>query len=292
MPIKTQNLTITPDRAAKMLTTIEINRPLSKNAVAAMVRDMQAGNWRLNGDAIRLDTEGHVLDGEHRLTACVQANTPFQTLMVTGLNKDDRLTIDRGRTRSVGDNLTIAYGVQGGKLVASAIRNMVIFARQDLAANPTVAEHVEIMQLHPKIVDSAVLTKGSSVGRPSILAAIHYIGSFVQDEPERADAFVSVFQTGLPDYEGDAAHMLREMLLRERTRGVMRLDFKTYSLFSHAWEKFCARTPVKFARAGSDFKLKGWDETVMRQAPHYFDDPPALPISSPVPKRRHAAHVH
>lgn len=253
-------VTMTPEWAQRLLLANPKNRTISKNAVAAMVRDMQQGKWRLNGDAIRVAETGELMDGQHRLTACVVAGISFETVLMTGLNRDDQLTIDRGRPRGIGDNLTMAYGVQGGKAIAAAIRNLVIFGKQDLAATPTAAEYVELMELHPGIIESATLTLGSAPARPALLAAIHYIGSAAQHQPDRASAFVQVFKTGIPDYDGDAAHALREMLIKEKTRGVRRADFKTYSLFANMWEKFAARTPVKSARSKDDFVLTGWDE--------------------------------
>jgi hypothetical protein len=258
-----QIVTMTPEWASRLLATNTNNRSISKNAVAALARDMAAGNWRLNGDAIRIGADGELKDGQHRLTACVVADVPFQTLIMTGIDKDDQLTIDRGRPRNIGDTLTMTHGIQGGKAVSAAIRNLVIFARQDLAATPTAAEYVHLLELHPGIIESATTTLNSSPARPAILAAIHYVGSAVQREPERANAFVQVFKTGVPDYKGDAAHALREMLIKERAKGVRRADFKTYSLFSNMWEKFCAKTPVKSARSKDDFILRGWDEAAL-----------------------------
>ncbi len=256
-------VTMTPEWAAKLLATNSNNRSISKNAVAAMVRDMVAGKWRLNGDAVRIGADGELKDGQHRLTACVAAGVTFPTLLMTGVDKEDQLTIDRGRPRNIGDTLTMTFGIQGGKAVSAAIRNLVIFAKQDLAATPTAAEYVQLLELHPGIIESATTTLNSSPARPAILAAIHYIGSAVQKEPDRANAFVQVFKTGVPDYKGDAAHALREMLIKERAKGVRRADFKTYSLFANMWSKFCGKTPVKAARSKDDFTMNHWDEAAL-----------------------------
>jgi hypothetical protein len=253
-------ITMTPEYAARLLMNNPANRHISKNAVAAMARDMMAGKWRMNGDAIRVGADGTLFDGQHRLTACVQANVPFETLIVTGLSPEDRLTIDRGRPRTIGDALTMVQGVAGGKNVAATIRNLVIFAKQDLGASPTASEYVEILELHPGILDSVALATGAGPARPALLAAIHYVGSKVQGQRALADAFVQVFKTGIPDYDGDAAHALREMFIKERAKGIRRADFKTYALMASAWDKFVNRTSVRTARAKDDFKLKGWDE--------------------------------
>lgn len=256
-------VTMTPEWAERLLATNLNNRTISKNAVNAMARDMEAGHFMLNGESIKLDEHGQLVDGQHRLTACVLAGVSFDTWLTEGLTRADLLTLDRGRPRGAGDNLMIAYGVKAGRQVAATIRNMVIFAKQDLSANPTASEIKEIMDAHPHVVDSATLTGNVSPARPSVLAAIHYIGGHFHHLPEQADAFVHVFRTGLPEYEGDAAHALRELLLKEKARGIRGTNLRHYALMANAWEKFSQRVPVRSARARDDFKLHGWNESAL-----------------------------
>lgn len=258
-----EKVLMTPEWAERLLATSANNRNISKNAVQAMARDMEAGHFRLNGDTIRLDEHGNLIDGQHRLSACVLAGVPFETWLVEGLSKEDMLTIDRGRPRGVGDNLMIAFGVKAGRQVAATIRNMVIFARQDLAANPTATEVKEILDAHPMAAESAVSMANVSPARPSLLAAIHYVGKHFHKLPQEADDFVHVFRTGLPVYEGDAAHALRELLLKEKSRGIRGTNFRHYALMANAWEKFSTKTPVRSARARDDFRLHGWNEAAL-----------------------------
>ena len=256
-------VTMTPEWAERLLATNTNNRTVSKNAVNAIVRDMEAGHFRLNGESIKLDEEGNLVDGQHRLNACVVSGVSFDTWLTLGLTREDKLTLDRGRPRGVGDNLAIAYGVNGGRQVAAAVRNLVIFAKQDLSANPTASEIKEILDIHPKIVDSAVGMLNVVPARPSVIAAIHYIGGQFHKKPEDADKFVHVFRTGLPEYEGDAAHMVRELLLKEKARGVRGTTFRHYSLMANAWEKFSSRIPVRTVKMRNDFKLHGWNEITL-----------------------------
>lgn len=261
---KMERVTMTPEWAAKLLAENPSNRSVSRNTVAAMARDMEHGQFRLNGDAIRVGKDGSLYDGQHRLTACIRANADFETFLITGLDEDDRLTIDRGRPRSVGDNLTLAFGVSSGKLVAATLRNMVIFASQDLAAKPTAAELKTLLDLHPTVPDVAVKMVNVQPARPSVLAAIYYIGANYQKEPEKAEEFIKVFKTGIPFYgEGDPAHVLRELLLKEKQKGIRGTDARHYALFATAWEKFLTGTLVHGLRPKGDFKLHDWDENAL-----------------------------
>lgn len=260
-------VTMTPEWAERLLATASDNRSISKNAVQAIARDIEGGRWQLNGEAIKLDEEGNLVDGQHRLSACVLAAVPFETWLVEGLSRADMLTLDRGRPRGTGDNLAIAYGVKAGRQVAATIRNMVMLAKQDLSANPTASEIKEILDAHPHVMESAITMTNVAPARPSLIAAIHYIGSAVHKQPAEAAEFVHVFRTGLPAYDGDAAHALRELLLKEKARGVRGTNFRHYALMANAWEKFSTRTPVRNARARDDFRLHDWNEAALTHPP-------------------------
>lgn len=256
-------VTMTPEWAAELLENNPRNRSISKNAVSVLVRDMLSENFRLNGDAIRVHLSGALVDGQHRLTACVKSGVSFSTFLVEGLTNEDVATLDRGRPRAVGDNLAIAYGVPNAKMVAATLRNMVIYANHDLGATPTAAELIRLLELHPRVAESAAQVVGVHPARPALLAAIHYIGCTLTGSDERPTAFVRVFKTGVPDYEGDAAHALREQLLREKARGLRNTEHRHYSLIASAWEKFVNRTPVKAVRAKDVVEVLGWTPALL-----------------------------
>lgn len=102
---------ITPAIAAAWLEqNIEHNRNVKDDVVTRYSRDMQQGRWRLNGDSIRFDVDGNLVDGQHRLMACIRAGKPFSSLVVTGLQPEDFGTIDNGRARSAADYVGMAGG--------------------------------------------------------------------------------------------------------------------------------------------------------------------------------------
>ena len=89
MPIKIRQKTITPAVAEAMLKASEalgaVNRKLNTRHVELYANEIRSNRWKLNGDAIRLDPDGRILDGQHRLQACVLAGIPFQTIVMTGV---------------------------------------------------------------------------------------------------------------------------------------------------------------------------------------------------------------
>jgi hypothetical protein len=74
-------MTVTPDQALKWLEdTNTNNRSVRDIHVQRLASDMKNGKWRgFNGEAIRFDSLGRLVDGQHRLWACTVAGVPFDT---------------------------------------------------------------------------------------------------------------------------------------------------------------------------------------------------------------------
>lgn len=107
MSMQSSVQTITPSYAKYLLESNTINRSPSSKTIEKYSRDMMSGNWDSNGSAITLAEDGTLVDGQHRLMACIKANTPFETIVVTGVDKGAFKTVDCGRKRSVADVLKI-----------------------------------------------------------------------------------------------------------------------------------------------------------------------------------------
>ena len=115
--------TITPEKAQVYLNMSGGNRNISQVVVDRYAKAMGSGNWKLNGDSIRFDVNRILIDGHHRLYACIKAGVPFQTFVTRGLEKGVFDTIDNGRHRNVGQLLSI-LGVKNYNVVSSS---MIVF---------------------------------------------------------------------------------------------------------------------------------------------------------------------
>ena len=84
---------------------------------------METGVWQFAADPIRFDTEGNLLDGQHRLQALAncESGTKIRFLVVYGLEAESQLVMDQGRKRSAGQQLSM-LGVPNSSNVASGVR--------------------------------------------------------------------------------------------------------------------------------------------------------------------------
>lgn len=94
-------VTLTPEVAAKFLAERnKQNRPMNRRQLRILRRAIFAGQFRINGDTIVFDSDGFVLNAQHRLTACVLAKKEIATLVVVGVPPDTFVTFDQHAKRS------------------------------------------------------------------------------------------------------------------------------------------------------------------------------------------------
>ena len=105
--MKIERIVITPDMAKVWLDKNVKNRKLQRHTTSKYARDMLAGAWQVTGDAIRFDVHSNLLDGQHRLKACIEAGVPFETFVIYGLPTQTQDVMDIGKIRSATDTLAL-----------------------------------------------------------------------------------------------------------------------------------------------------------------------------------------
>ena len=92
---------ITPEIATQILATnIDRNRPVNVSRVGMYEHDMLTGKWVDNGETIKIDSEGRLVDGQHRLRAIERSGVPLWLWVARGVSPDAFETVDVGLTRT------------------------------------------------------------------------------------------------------------------------------------------------------------------------------------------------
>jgi hypothetical protein len=213
--------TITPKTAEAWLEKYNNkNRKMSRKVVERYASDMQRGNWSMTGDAIRFNGTGTLLDGQHRLKACVAANKPFKSIVIRGLSSQSQNVMDAGIRRSFGHALAIR-GV-GSWSQAAAVTTSLYKIKHKISDQQI--SHAALMPLFEKhkkgILEATRLVergkpKGLSRG---VVGALYHVCAHGLNDQENADAMLDVFCKGSQYYSGDAMHQLREELINLRAR--------------------------------------------------------------------------
>lgn len=110
---------VTPELAGDLLATnFANNRTLRQPRVDSYAKQMESGHWTIAESAICFDQQGRLVNGQHRLTACIQANVPFLSVFMFGIDQAGILNLDTGYGRSMGQSLHI-LGISSATNIAS-----------------------------------------------------------------------------------------------------------------------------------------------------------------------------
>lgn len=136
---RSQWMDVTPKLAQRWLHNNFRNRPVSDDVVTAYARDMATGQWVATHQGIAFNDRDELIDGQHRLLAVVKSRCTVRMMVTFGLPSKiagrEMTTmdcVDRGRMRSVADQLKIQHGLSHGAqlaAVANALANLCVGER-------------------------------------------------------------------------------------------------------------------------------------------------------------------
>jgi len=99
---------ITPEAAQRYLdTNLPCNRKLMPSNVDRYAQQMRGGEWKLSTDAIGFDVDGHLVNGQHRMSAVAKTGLPQEFIVVRNLPTKNTKVFDLGRRRMMHDRLAI-----------------------------------------------------------------------------------------------------------------------------------------------------------------------------------------
>lgn len=241
--------TITPEGAKwAMELPVEKQRKLKPIVVDRYARDMTTGKWKLTAQPIIFSNAGTLLDGQHRINACLRANVPFSTLVIYGPSLNISDCIDTGIVRTFPDVLGV-HGEKNTALTSSIISNVCRYLRGVpgyTTLKVSIPEMLKTLDLHPEIRSSAELVVKNKMPGISggIVGAIHYLASRGQNE--KATEFVLRLANGSELSVGNPILALRNLALTNIWRSYS-VSAK-YGCIVRAWNAFCANKIVKVMR--------------------------------------------
>lgn len=197
--------TITPEKAKEILTKNNLsNRPINNKNLEKIVKAMTNGSFSSNGDTITFAQDGRLLDGQHRLSACIKANYTLTVPVVYGVDFDTAfMTKDSGFKRTTQNRLEF-YGIYGSYVKTAISLTILLIGYERKSVNIpdsltiTVDETdiINRMLSQPEILDSAKFAHSSSQSKKilteRLLGFTHYL--FHQYFPQEAAEFFEKFE--------------------------------------------------------------------------------------------------
>ena len=141
-------VTVSPGLAAELLRRNDGNRSVRQTKAEQYAIDMREGRWAFNGEPIIISVDGKLNDGQHRLQAVIDANICVVFLLVFGLSRESRETVDQGAARGASDYLGMG-GLPNATTAAGIARLVLAYeqaegqsAESKLITNASVVERV------------------------------------------------------------------------------------------------------------------------------------------------------
>jgi hypothetical protein len=250
---------VTPALAAEWLTANEKNRDLRPSRIMHLASMMLRGEFTLVTDCIGFDTEGYLINGQHRLSACVVSGISLEIGVMRGLARASQDVTDDTLRRKFSDALHMR-GVNDPNNVASAInwlaRLEYIYDTGNVhystgAVRPSTPQLLQrYAEVGPAVIDIVRRTHAVRREIPIRVGAtvalwFHFL--VAADVPATADLFFEKLASGANLNPDDPIYTLRRNLSNAYRNTDQRLpDYREAALMIKAWNAWVENRPTKY----------------------------------------------
>jgi hypothetical protein len=214
---------ITPDLAQIFLEEFnKENRNIQETHIQMIARDIKNEKWMVNAQPICFTAdpfapgaaypEVRLLNGQHRLEACVRAGLPIEAPIAIGIDRRAFSTYDSHAKKNA-----VKSGSSGGDrrimggaaLLQWRIDNELRFNDR---ARPSSSELIETIERHPGMADQISLARRlKDYGSAGVMT--FFIYHLRQDAPHLADEFLEKLETGQDIERGSPLTEMRDRLM-------------------------------------------------------------------------------
>lgn len=234
--------------------------------VARLKDDIVNKRWTLTTSAIGFDTDGELVNGQHRLTAIKEAGLACVCIIVRDMpiGSRDNPSEDTGRRRTVTTHLTNS-GHKNTAMLASIARGLYKLKHTgDMSSSMhgqiTDSKLVNMVENNPSLqtaTDAAAHSKRCVGTTPSIFGIWYWLVMF--DDKELADDCVAVYSDRKEVSTSHPFIRLRELLRKHRddskSRNRLMKEELQLRYFMAAWAKVKAGHNVKRLKPVTDITI-------------------------------------
>jgi hypothetical protein len=266
MTIEIKTMSIGPDQAKALLSTNIKNRDLSQSFVNRYAADMLNHNWSDDVSMIRVDEEGNLQDGQHRLEAVVQSGTTQSFVVAENCPVEDFKKLDLGRGRTSRDALTV-LGYKRPRIMSGAIRLVSLWNRGKLtestvkyqteSGTPNVNSHlskadtiiqaIEYAKKHPMV--NPLIESACGFQKSFRIVPASVFGAFLFKANELGDTTTDFAKEFLAEFvdcngkPGTATHSLFTKLVQQSKQNINYGLPNRLALFVVAWNAWIKGQP-------------------------------------------------
>lgn len=244
---------INADLAASWLERNESNRAVNWNWVAQLARDMRAGRFACTHQGIAFDTNGRLIDGQHRLWAILEADVPVRMRVYFNESPENLIYIDGNHPRRAADRITLGRNLGTVRPDELATLRAMLGGIALGTRRHTIDEQMELLQRHRDAIRFA--HEHLAVTRPAGIAnamtrAVVCRAWYCMDDLEPLSRFCEVLRTGVSASPIDSVViLLRNQLMDLRKHGGTRATrHRQYAMTSRALAAYIDNQPLTVLR--------------------------------------------
>lgn len=258
---------ITPSLASKIMEDHnKKNRKINKNNVNFLNKEIESGNWKLNGETISFDVDGNVNNGQHRLLAIIKSGVSLDIIVVTNLSLEAFKTIDTGALRSGSDVLSIE-GVPNSTHIAAMVKFIFAFKIGKYSANRhhhRTLSNTELIDYYYELGDDRVYKSyqfynsvregGSSVITPTLISGFHFL--LTEIDKEKGEEFLTMLTQGINLTKDSPITALRNKLIKARVDKNYKLtNEELLKNVTYAWSKYLNNEKAKSLKLPANYEV-------------------------------------
>ncbi len=242
---------LTVKLATELLANNDGNRKLSARRVSTLAATIARAGWEFNGETIIVDNEGHLLNGQHRCAAVIEAKTPIKVLMVRGVPRKVFATIDNVKSRSAADVLTAGGTSVGGNTTAATLRlvwqyTLGVLCSTSAQHQPSNSDIMAASKDFPGAIESVVWARRHKFLGNATVAFMHWVTT--RGNRSEAEKFWDHVEFGENLPRNDPALRLRERLLAGHPTRQRGDAFSLLQLIMRAWVNHLSGIQAEFLR--------------------------------------------
>jgi hypothetical protein len=254
---------ITPHRALELLNTSAGNRSIRRSMVLRFAEDMENGKWVVNGEPVIISNTGRLIEGHHRMHACIRAATAFETVTIYGIPDSAFPTLNTGGSRSPGDVFNIERVPNANKVTSLITKSLhyhhsigkTTINQWNLPYNLTKQKLLEVYRTDPEGYDAATSRVGTLYNEipqivPSIAGGMHYL--FTTVDTKMAEDFMQRFISGANMSETHPAMALRRAWAKRGTYKRRSGAEEMMVITCHAWNAFRNGRDIRILRHNAE----------------------------------------
>jgi len=274
--MKISQSVVTPRIAKSWLLNNSLNRKVSESTVIKYSTDMKNGRWVENGETLKFNGDGTLIDGQHRLRAIIMSGTSQKMFVVRGLSKEVFPTLDTGKKRGLPDVLGIA-GVEKYSVDIAALTRLIydyerlglgemfsgshstVGTRANLALFINNQEYLDFFKKTKSISESLSTVvnlntqKSDKLVSRSILAFSYFL--FSKSDKERALEFISKLLDGDNLTKENPIYKVRERLTYHRFKRVRLGRKQLVILLIKSWNSWITGSNVSKIYLNAETKI-------------------------------------